>query len=309
MDANSGVVSRTTVVTVADHRNRGYRRAPHRPIRPSSSVRIIGATLGGLAVASLLSGCDGKMEISAELKESIPEIAEFSEVATMADLREFNEPTVDLRARFTSSGEVYRVIDSSIDHARIALWRTDVPGPGPGPFSADPDRGFSTEELVVGTACASIKRTGDIVTSAPFDCPHPLTALPPPTEVATWNRDAAAAWAVQDSVSALNQDIRWLLYHNSDGSQPRHESLDANTVVDVIRKARLSSTDTSVRVTTEDFDQEASRITGIVRVTASTPEEANTQKMSSATACFILDLDVQLLDQYGLWEPLVSSRC
>ena len=103
----------------------------------------------------------------------------------------FNEPSADLRARFTSSGEVYRVIDSSVDRARIAIWRMDVPGPGPGPTSSDPDRGLSIKELVV-----------------------------------RWTRDAAVAWVVQVSVSSHNQDVRWLLFHNSDGSQPRHELVD-----------------------------------------------------------------------------------
>ena len=122
---------------------------------------IVGVALGGITLALLLSGDDGRAEISAELSESIPEIAGFFEVSTMADLREFNEPSADLRARFTSSGEVYRVIDSSVDGARIAMWRMDVPWPGPGPFSSDPDRGFSTEEIVVGTAFASISRSRD----------------------------------------------------------------------------------------------------------------------------------------------------
>ena len=74
---------------------------------------IVGVALGGITLALLLSGGDGRAEISAELSEYIPEIAGFFEVSTMADLREFNEPRADLRARFTSSGEVYRVIDSS----------------------------------------------------------------------------------------------------------------------------------------------------------------------------------------------------
>ncbi|WP_411720257.1 hypothetical protein [Mycetocola sp.] len=273
------------------------------------SLRAVSVALGGIALAALLSGCDARAEVSAELRESIPKIAEFSEVATMADLREFNEPSADLRARFTSSGEVYRVIDSSIDRARIALWRIDVPGPGPGPFDPDPDRGFTAEELVVGTACASIERAGDTVTSAPFDCPHPLAARSPTTEVASWTRDAAAVWEVQLGASSLNQDVRWLLFHNDDGSQPRHESLDADAVVAVIKKARLSSADTSISVAVEDVAQEGSHITGLVRIAASAPEEVNTTKMSAATGCFVLDIDLQLQGQYGLWEPLNSARC
>ncbi|SEO07856.1 hypothetical protein SAMN05216281_1314 [Cryobacterium luteum] len=84
-------------------------------------VGTVGVALGGIILVSLLSGGDGRAEISAELSESIPDIAEFLEVSTMADLREFNEPSPDLRARFTSSGEIYRVMDSSVDRARIAI--------------------------------------------------------------------------------------------------------------------------------------------------------------------------------------------
>ncbi|TFB89112.1 hypothetical protein [Cryobacterium luteum] len=276
--------------------------------RPPGPMTWLGVALGGITLAALFSGGDGRAEICAELSESIPEIAGFSEVSTMADLREFNEPSADLRARFTSSGEVYRVIDSSVDRARIALWRRDVPGPGPGPYSSDPERGFSTEEIVVGTACASIERTGHKVTSTPVDCPHPLAAWSPPTEVASWTRDAAAAWVVQVSVSSLNQDVRWLLFHSSDGSQPRHELVDADAVVDVIKKARLSSADTSVRVAVGDVSQEGSRITGKVRIAAYAPEEANTTAKSASTACFILDVDLQLFDQYGSWEPLIPEE-
>ena len=232
---------------------------------------IVGVALGGITLASLFTGGDGRAEISAELSESIPQIAGFFEVSTMVDLRDFNEPSADLRARFTSSGEVYRVIDSSVDRARIAIWRTDVPGPGPGPHSSDPDRGFSTEELVVGTACASIERTGHRVTSTPVGCRHPLAAWSPPAEVASWTRDADA-------------------------------------VVDVIKKARSSSAETSIRVTVEDFSQERSRIMGKVRIATSAPEEANTTAIRTSSACFTLDMDLQLLDQYGLWEPLIPEE-
>ena len=139
----------------------------------------------------------------------------------------FNEPSADLRARFTSSGEVYRVIDSSVDRARFAIWRMDVPGPGPGSDSSNPDRGFSTEDLVV-----------------------------------RWLRGLGTRLlpgVVQVSVSSLNQDVRWLLFHNSDGSQPRDELV------------------------------EGSRIRGNVRLADSAPEETTTTAMTTSTACFNLD--------------------
>ena len=44
-------------------------------------------------------------------------------------------------------------------------------------------------------------------------------------------RDAAVAWVVQVSVSSHKQDVRWLLFDNSDSSQPRHELVDADAVV------------------------------------------------------------------------------
>lgn len=44
-------------------------------------------------------------------------------------------------------------------------------------------------------------------------------------------RDAAVAWVVQVSVRSHNQDVRWLLFYNSDSSQPRHEFVDADAVV------------------------------------------------------------------------------
>lgn len=278
------------------------------PIGISMSLRIIGVVLGVMALASLLSSCDGRAEVSAELGESIPEIAEFSEVSTMADLREFNEPSADLRERFASSGEVYRVIDSTTNRARIAIWRMDVPGPGPGPFSPDAERVFSTEEFEVGTACALIERTGDTTTSAPIDCPHPLAAWSPTTEVDSWTRDAAAAWELELFVESLKHDVRWLLFRNSDGTQPRHESLDAGAVVDVITKARLSSADTSVTVAVEDVANQGSHMTGIVRIAASAPQDVNTTKMSTAIVCLVLEIDFQLADRYGSREPLNESR-
>jgi hypothetical protein len=142
----------------------GPARPERGPIGSRMRHRIMGGVLGVVTLAPLLSGCDGKAEVSAELGESIPEIAKFSEVSTMADLREFDEPSADLRERFASSGDVYRVIDSTTNRARIAIWRTDVPGPGPGPFNPDAERGFSAEEFVVGTACALIERTGNSTT-------------------------------------------------------------------------------------------------------------------------------------------------
>ncbi len=227
----------------------------------------------------------------------------------MADLREFNEPSADLRARFTSSGEVYRVIDSTSNRARIAIWRMDVPGPGPGPYSSDPERGFSTEEFVVGTACALIERKGDTLTSAPSDCPHTLASWSPSTEVALWTRDAAAAWELELSVNGLNEDVRWRLSRNSDGSQPRHESLDADAVVEVIKKARLSPPDTSVKVAVENVAQMGNHVRGIVRIEASAPEDVNIKKTATASACFVLDVDLQPLDQNGQGQPLTKSRC
>jgi hypothetical protein len=125
--------------------------------------------------------------------------------------------------------------------------------------------------------------------------------------VDSWTRDAAASWELELFVDSLNDDVRWLLFHNSDGSQPRHESLDASAVVNVIENASTSWS-SSVLVDVEDVAQGGSHVTGEVRIEASVPEEVNTTRMSTASACFVLDIDFGLADQYGSLAPLNENR-
>ena len=64
--------------------------------------------------------------------------------------------------------------------------------------------------------------------------------------MASWTRDAAAAWVVQVSVSSLTQEVRLLLFHASDGSQQRHELVDADAVVTTSTACfNLNATDTT----------------------------------------------------------------
>ena len=55
-----------------------------------------------------------------------------------------------------------------------------------------------------------------------------------------------SAWMVQVSVSSLTQEVRLLLFHNSDGSQQRNELVDADAVVTTSTACfNLDATDTA----------------------------------------------------------------
>lgn len=269
--------------------------------------KLASAVACGVALVGFLSGCDRQVEVSAELRESIAQLGDLEEIATLTDLRELEEPSPELRDHLASSGDVYRVIESSRDRALLAFWRK-AGLPPVGLFDKDPVVS-STEDIVVASACASLERRGEAVVSGPTDCPYPVATWQPSADSQRWTRGASATETIQLSVYTLESDLRWTISRNSDGAQPGSERVDLAVVVDAIEAASLTGVDAEAEVEIVAITQVGDSISGRLRLTASAPEDVNTDERATTAACFDLDVDPAVARHAGVWKPLISVEC
>ncbi len=266
-----------------------------------SVATTISVVLGSLVLVFGLSGCDAGIDISARLQGDISRLEKLSEFGELSDLGDLAEPNPDIRSIFTSTGSVYRVIDASVDHALIAVWRVTPPeGESVGDF-----REFTA------SACASLDRKGTTVTSTVVDCPHPLAEFAPSAESEFWTRNAASIELAVASAHQLNSDLRWLLFHVDGGGYRSDEAVSISDVAHTIDSAELSTVTGSVDATTTALQQHDNHVTGTITITASAPDETDTQSKTTATVCFALDLDLaaRAADHHSNWTPVTETRC
>lgn len=257
--------------------------------------------LGVLALALALTGCDARIDISARLQDDISQLEKLPEINELTDFNDLTDPGPDIRAVFTSTGSVYRVIDATEDHALLAVWRVSPP------------EGRSVEDLreVTASACASLDRKETTVTSAVVDCPHPLVEFAPSTEPESWARDAASTELAIISAHRLNADLRWLLFHVEGGAYRDDEAVSISDVSHTIDAADLSTLTGSVDVTINDLSLHDDRVTGSMTITASAPDQTDTRTKTEATVCFAVDVDLtaRATGQYDNWVPITETRC
>lgn len=215
---------------------------------------------------------------SASLRAELPDMMSPAGFDTMPDWRLIGYPPDTIRS-FLSYDGTYRVIESDVDDATLAVWRTGPQGPGPV---------FNESEVATGSACVQLHRETGAVSVTVVDCPPPLPEAAPWADDYSWGRDAVAVTSASSAVDAATEEVRRMLIRGTDG-RPRDTE---RTAADIVRVTEADRPQFGSTVVASAVDQTGHIVTLSLTATATAPEAADATGTISARWCARLRVDL-----------------
>lgn len=279
--------------------------------RPRPLVAVVGAALSVLLLAT--TGCASQEDrdraaVTRQIQNQVvPALSSSEELGGLTDLRDLQRPNEELRELFDNLFSTPRVIEAESDRAVLAIWRTARAGAEP----------FNANRSATASACIEIRRTTEGVRAGMLDCPHQLREHEPlRTPVygpETWARNAEAVAETSYTASSLGQEIRWLLFGNGDGTEPRTEQRSARFFEAALRDRAKSRNNhiTRVQVETTDFTQHGETVRGTLVINAEVPDATDVAGTVSATCRYTVEADLTITSAAGNenWIPVRYASC
>lgn len=219
---------------------------------------------------------------SARLRAELPEMISSAGFDTMPDWRLIGYPPETIRSFFTYDG-TYRVIDSDVDDATLAVWRT-------GPEGGEPL--YNETIVATGSACVRLHRQPEAVKVEVVDCPVPLSDTAPWSDDFSWGQDAEAVRQASFAVVEATEAIREVMLQEPDG-RPRTTDRTAH---DIVTAAADDDPTDDITVIASDVQQTGRIVTLSLTATAVTPEAVDTTRTATATWCGHVQVDLD--DRY-----------
>lgn len=237
----------------------------------------------------------------------VPALSSSKEIGALTDLRDLEKPNGKLQQFFDNHSSVPRVIEAEPDRALLAIWRT-------APAGAEP---FNANRSATASACVELQRTTEGTHPEIVDCPGSLTEYEPHGEPVygpvTWARNAEAVAHTSFAAAELGQEIRWLVFENEDGTQPRTEERSDRSVEKALdeRAESLGSSVLRVHVETTDFAQDDEMVTGTLVIAAEVPDPTDEAGTVTATCRYAVEADLAITSSDGNenWIPIRHAWC
>lgn len=239
--------------------------------------------------------------------EFVPALSSSKEIGALTDLRDLENPGGELLEFFDNHSSVPRVIEAEPDRALLAVWRTAQAGAEP----------FNANRSATASACVELQRTTEGLQAEIVDCPGSLTEYAPRAEPAygavSWARNAEAVAQTSYAAAALGLEIRWLVFENEDGTQPRTEERSARSVENALdkRAKTLGNHVLRIHVETTDFAQDDEMVTGTLVVTAEVPDPTDAAGTVTATCRYAMEAVLAITSSEGNenWSPIRQTWC
>ncbi|MET0873062.1 MAG: hypothetical protein ABWX89_12095, partial [Paeniglutamicibacter terrestris] len=238
--------------------------------------------------------------------EFVPALASSKVIGALTDLRDMESPGAELQEFFNNHVSVPRVIEAEPDRALLAVWRTAQAGAEP----------FNANRSATASACVELQRTTEGIQAEIVDCPGSLPESAPRSEPAygavSWARNAEAIAQTSYAAAELGLEIRWLIFENEDGTEPRTEERSARSVENALddRAKTLGNHLLRVHVETTDFAQDEEMVTGTLLVTAEVPDPTDAAGTVTATCRYAVEADLAITTSEGNenWSPIRLAR-
>lgn len=243
------------------------------------------AGIGAAAVVlASVGGCAWTdTSATAALRTDLPRLITGAGFGSLPDWRSIGHPTDDIREYFIRDGASYRVVESDIDDATLAVWRTGPQGPPPV---------FNETVVATGSACVDLHREPDEVRARVVDCPVELSPVQPWVDDHSWGTDAVAVASATAAIGSAVEDVRSMLTRDPDG-RPR---VTDRTATDLVRAAEADRPLDDSTVVASDVRQDGRIVMLTLTATASTPEAVDTTRTATGRWCARLHVDLD--DRY-----------
>ncbi len=233
---------------------------------------VVLATVGGCAWTDASA--------TAVLRTELPGLIAGAGFGSLPDWRSLGHPTDDIRGYFVRDGSTYRVIESDVDDATLAVWRTGPQGPQPI---------FNETVVATGSACVGLHREPDEVSAWVVDCPAELSEVQPWADDRSWGTDAVAVASASAAIGSAVEDVRRTLLSEPDG-RPR---VTDRTATDLVRAAEADRPLDAGTVVASDVQQVGRIVTLTLTATASTPQAVDTTRTATSRWCARLRVDLE----------------